>query len=58
MPETFDVFGSSHQILHVMVIFAGLAHMRGLFQAFDYAHSSAASKFVDDIARGVEGLMS
>ena len=49
MPETFDVFGASHQILHVMVIFAGLAHMRGLFRAFDHAHSSVASKSVDEI---------
>ena len=38
-PGTFDIYGSSHQILHVMVILAGLAHMFGLFSAFDYVHS-------------------
>lgn len=38
-PQRFDIFGSSHQILHVMVILAGLAHMKGLFRAFDFVHS-------------------
>ena len=37
-PKTFDIWGSSHQILHVMVIFAGLAHMMGLVRAFNYVH--------------------
>ena len=40
----FDTFGSSHQILHFMVIFAGLAHMHGLFKAFDYAHRVSHSQ--------------
>ncbi|KAF2008555.1 Hly-III related protein [Aaosphaeria arxii CBS 175.79] len=35
-PYTFDFFGSSHQILHVMVIISGLAHMMGLLRALDY----------------------
>jgi adiponectin receptor len=30
-PQRFDFCGSSHQILHIMVILAGLAHMFGLF---------------------------
>jgi len=34
--EFYDIFGGSHQILHFMVIFAGLAHMMGLFRAFDH----------------------
>lgn len=38
-PRTFDYFAGSHQILHVMVIFAGLAHMFGLFQAFEHVRS-------------------
>lgn len=38
-PRRFDIIGSSHQVMHVMVIFAGLAHMRGLLRAFDYWHS-------------------
>ena len=35
----FDTYGSSHQVLHFMVILAGLAHMIGLFRAFNYAHA-------------------
>ena len=37
--EKYDIFGSSHQVLHVMVILAGLAHMLGLLSAFDYIHN-------------------
>ena len=40
-PRKFDIVGNSHQILHVMVIFAALAHMLGLFRAFNIVHSSA-----------------
>ncbi|KAL8878679.1 MAG: hypothetical protein Q9198_003564 [Flavoplaca austrocitrina] len=35
-PYKYDIFGSSHQILHVAVILAGLAHMIGLFRAFRF----------------------
>ena len=38
-PLKYDIYGSSHQMLHVAVIFAGLAHMFGLFRAFDYLHT-------------------
>lgn len=43
-PETFwplkyDIYGSSHQVLHIAVVLAGLAHMFGLFRAFDYLHT-------------------
>jgi len=34
----YDIVGSSHQIFHVMVVLAALAHMVGLGQAFSYAH--------------------
>ena len=37
-PRSFDIVGNSHQILHVMVILAALAHMFGLFRAFDHVH--------------------
>ncbi|RPB02137.1 hypothetical protein L873DRAFT_1880924 [Choiromyces venosus 120613-1] len=40
-PRKHDIYGSSHQILHVMVVLAGLAHMTGLLSAFDYLHSQA-----------------
>ena len=38
-PKRFDIVGNSHQILHVMVILAGLAHMAGLIRAFNFVHS-------------------
>ena len=38
-PQTFDYFGASHQIFHFMVVLAGLAHMVGLFRAFDYVRT-------------------
>lgn len=38
-PRKFDCCGSSHQILHFMVIFAGLAHTLGLFRAFDHVRN-------------------
>jgi len=34
----FDIFGASHQILHVMVVLAGLAHTFSVLQAFDFLH--------------------
>ena len=33
-PIQFDFLGASHQVFHIMVIFAGLAHYRGLVRAF------------------------
>lgn len=38
-PVRYDFFGSSHQILHFMVIFAGIAHLFGLLRAYRYSHS-------------------
>lgn len=38
-PLKYDIYGNSHQILHVAVIFAGLAHMFGLFRAFEHLHT-------------------
>jgi adiponectin receptor len=39
VPLRHDVYGSSHQILHVVVVLAGLTHMVGLLNAFDHIHS-------------------
>lgn len=39
-PGSFDIWGSSHQIFHVLVVMAAGAHLTGLLKAFDYAHSS------------------
>ena len=38
-PRKYDVCGNSQQVLRVVVIFAGLAHMFGLFRGFDGFHS-------------------
>lgn len=34
----YDVYGSSHQILHFMVMFAAIAHLFGLLRAFHFVH--------------------
>ncbi|OCL14139.1 hemolysin-III channel protein-like protein Izh2, partial [Glonium stellatum] len=38
-PRRFDIFGASHQILHIMVVLAGLAHTIAILQAFDFLHN-------------------
>lgn len=37
-PGRYDMFGSSHQIFHVMVVLAAASHLTGLLRAFDYRH--------------------
>ena len=37
-PGRFDVWGSSHQIFHVLVLLAAVAHLVGLLKAFDFEH--------------------
>lgn len=44
-PGKFDLYGSSHQILHVAVILAGLAHMFGVLRAFRYYHNTFPALF-------------
>ena len=34
-PRTFDIYGASHQIMHVMVVGGGLTYSIGLLKAFD-----------------------
>lgn len=41
-PGNFDILGSSHQIFHVLVVCAAVAHLNGLLTAFDYRHSGLA----------------
>ncbi|GAB7342121.1 hypothetical protein MBLNU457_g0390t2 [Dothideomycetes sp. NU457] len=36
---TFDIFGASHQLMHVSVVIASLAWLAGLLQAFDNVHN-------------------
>jgi adiponectin receptor len=49
-PGAFDIWGSSHQIFHVLVLLAAASHFVGLVKAFDYGHSARAQ--VDNIAYG------
>lgn len=35
-PKAFDIYGSSHQIMHVLVACGALSHAIGLLKAFDY----------------------
>ncbi|CAI6339980.1 unnamed protein product [Periconia digitata] len=37
-PGAFDVWGSSHQIFHVLVVAAAAVHLVGLVKAFDFVH--------------------
>ncbi|WPG99297.1 HlyIII-domain-containing protein [Acrodontium crateriforme] len=39
-PGRFDIWGSSHQIFHVLVVLAAATHLVGLIKAFDYEHTS------------------
>ncbi|KAG9845610.1 hemolysin-III channel protein Izh2, partial [Aureobasidium melanogenum] len=49
-PGSFDIWGSSHQIFHVLVLLAAASHFIGLVKAFDYEHSARAQ--ADNIAYG------
>ena len=42
-PRKYDIYGNSHQVLHVAVVLAGLAHMFGLFRAFDYLRTHGSN---------------
>ncbi|PSK55978.1 hypothetical protein B9Z65_4856 [Elsinoe australis] len=39
-PGRFDIWGASHQIFHVLVVFAAAAHLKGLLLALDYKYSA------------------
>lgn len=38
-PIRFDIYGHSHQLLHIIVIFAGLIYLVGLLRAIEFSHS-------------------
>ena len=38
-PRTFDLWGSSHQIMHVLVVCGAFSHTTGLVKAFDFWHA-------------------
>jgi adiponectin receptor len=37
-PGSFDIWGSSHQDFHVLVVLAAASHLYGLIRAFDFHH--------------------
>ncbi|KAI5866418.1 hemolysin-III related-domain-containing protein [Durotheca rogersii] len=38
-PRTFDIWGSSHQLFHILILLAAVSHFNGMVKAFDYHHS-------------------
>ncbi|KAI1264269.1 hemolysin-III channel protein Izh2 [Xylariaceae sp. FL1019] len=45
-PGSFDIWGHSHQLFHVLILLAAAAHLKGMTTAFDYYHSGAGAKCV------------
>ncbi|KAK3348975.1 hemolysin-III channel protein-like protein Izh2 [Lasiosphaeria hispida] len=41
-PRRFDIFGASHQIMHVMILIAGFMYGFGVLAEFDYRHSNTS----------------
>lgn len=39
-PGSFDIWGHSHQIFHIMVVLAAFSHAKGLLNAYHYAHNT------------------
>ncbi|KAK0725143.1 hemolysin-III related-domain-containing protein [Lasiosphaeris hirsuta] len=39
-PRRFDMFGASHQIMHIMILIAGFMYAFGVLAEFDYRHSN------------------
>ncbi|TEA22001.1 ADIPOR-like receptor IZH2 [Colletotrichum sidae] len=37
-PKKFDIFGASHQLMHIMVLGAAVAYAKAVAAAFDYRH--------------------
>ena len=40
-PGRYDVWGSSHQIFHVLILLAAMSQLIGLLTAFHHARTSA-----------------
>lgn len=39
-PGTFDIWGHSHQLFHILILLAAASHLKGIAKAFDYHHST------------------
>ncbi|OBT54733.1 hypothetical protein VE04_04979 [Pseudogymnoascus sp. 24MN13] len=42
-PGKYDIWGSSHQIFHILVVLAAVTHFYGLVVAFDFHHGANAA---------------
>jgi len=38
-PGAFDIWGSSHQLFHILILFAAASHLYGMTKAFDFHHN-------------------
>jgi len=52
-PGSFDIWGSSHQIFHVLVVLAAASHLVGLVKAFDFEHGQRVSGVAATLANKV-----
>ncbi|ROW09798.1 hypothetical protein VMCG_02175 [Cytospora schulzeri] len=43
-PRTFDIWGSSHQIFHVLILLAAASHLYGMVKAFDFHHGALGAR--------------
>ncbi|KAK3990991.1 hemolysin-III related-domain-containing protein [Cladorrhinum sp. PSN332] len=43
-PGKFDLLGSSHQLFHILILFAAAAHLYGMVKAFDFHHNKFGSQ--------------
>lgn len=42
--QKFDIWGSSHQIFHVLILFAAASHLYGTTRAFDFHHRALGAR--------------
>ncbi|KAK5632968.1 hypothetical protein RRF57_008682 [Xylaria bambusicola] len=43
-PGTFDIWGHSHQLFHILILLAAASHLKGMAKAFDYHHSNLGAQ--------------
>lgn len=39
-PGKFDIYGSSHRLFHILVVFAAVTQLIGILKAFNYNHEN------------------
>lgn len=56
-PGKFDVWGNSHQIFHILIVMAVLAHFVGLRKAFNHAQSSGTCSWASNLQSLIQWLI-